>query len=953
MKTLTNLFNHRDATTAARAFARGLQDERVRDWFDRTASRWLRQRPDCAVPVPPGTPDLPKWAAEDIAAGRCVHRFVLSDEARDTLINISHWLKLAIRAAKRSGGSDLGKLAARDLAGLAKTTVEAAEEKANGWFRREANAARRTLRAGTAPADALELIPASGHHVWERVSTRGMLELGTELKNCLRYGTYKEEVKNGSLAVWGLRSPRGRYVVALSVNTFSKSVTECKGDNNQPATGYARHVLEFMKALKLSSQASDLLKIGILDGQLIEDLPADEILADGARIVWALKSETMYLVRPGTGPEAQTTVIKVLNIGMPYNHVVVQKSVKPVIYPAGNLDLFTREEVVAIGRSLASRNLDKLALAGVMARTGSYLVYKGGRVVPWPDAITRQVAFPGGCLVELEDGRALMTSPHLLEIGRYIGDTPGAAPAPGEKTTLSATNTWNWPKEVRDLLCSDPAAFMEALDPTGERIRTGISQDLSRITTFSLNGTNHQWPTMVRVARGWVREEDAWVDEGTFLGGTVLWQRLRAKGLDLSRLIDARGKEIGRVRLSAGSTPSATLHGEFCGLPELVAEVMSRIAGMAGSKVKVNGAPDWMVQAADGTWRPLSAKPVQLEGGGVLLKANRRWYGRSDDGTFLWRMGAPRKLAVTKVELIGDAPEAAQHLARLSSQMGLSLPAIIDWLADAGYGVVNGTPVRRAFPALLSLAVTGPEADQRNGDGSEEGTGDTEGTGCNRDDAGDEDGDAVLPGEDAEEATDEAAASEAKAGGPEVGVKWIRKRITDLDLEWELVDELPHPGNPQVIMRRILCTLYGKPDGSAELSFAFGHHAGPVAGLAASLADIPDSIDEALARIVGATQLRPDPASLLLVGKIWRGGQLVSPEAGHPLATWRNRAMPLEGGGNWTFLGRTAVLSLPDGRTLTARFGNGAPSEIVLGQVTISEAMGPLAALDRMVRSLS
>ena len=129
-----NLINPEDALPIARQiFAQSGKHPLVSAWVETAVVKWLRRDPSSATLVPPGSKDVPEWAAPILQRGEAVHRFALSPYARDYLTHVEDFLAEAVKAARKED-NPLHDAATKALRGLAKTSIEQAHGVANVWF---------------------------------------------------------------------------------------------------------------------------------------------------------------------------------------------------------------------------------------------------------------------------------------------------------------------------------------------------------------------------------------------------------------------------------------------------------------------------------------------------------------------------------------------------------------------------------------------------------------------------------------------------------------------------------------------------------------------------------------------------------------------------------------------------------------------------------------------------
>jgi hypothetical protein len=663
----TNLVNPRDSEKIARGIARDIKDERVVRWFSRNAARWLRQRADCATPVAPGTPDLPQWAVEAMAEGRPVHAFVLGDEARDILVNINHWLRQAVRYETKKDDGPLTKIARHDLAALPITSVEDATTKANAWFRKEARLAAARRRAGPA-AEALEILPAPDNHIWERAAARGLLDLGDQLFNSLRTGVYDRSVRDGRMAIWGLRDPHGRFVAALTVSGDARRVEECKGHGNQPAHGYGRHVVALMRTLGITLGCPDTVAIGILEagGAFALDLPP--LVEQGNRRVLLMKdtgnannrTETLLLITVD-GHRIKTEKLVALN------HYYVSRSLTEHV----NFD--TDEEILTLCAAALQRTK-----WGLQGRQGeSALVETRQGLVSWRQAVVRQGRIGDVDVMVLTDRRALVRSTD--------GKTQLLA---GPDHHGSLTANWQGSALIGRLAGAEATRLLDLLDPDGRAI---VVSPTTGGVRMSINTGQLELPPHLHVRGRWQPIESFWNTERV--------GPLEIRHIELDPALVGRVREGTRTIASFRVDVAGVLHleGNFRGRPEHVVAFVEWVRKRR-KPTEIAGLPEF-IAATDTGLVTITGKPTTLESGGEILKRGNRWYARSADGAFLWTCFTPRKLQGGTVNLLGDAEAAAAHLAETCKETGISFTRV-DWLTDAGWALYEGRPSKRPFANL-------------------------------------------------------------------------------------------------------------------------------------------------------------------------------------------------------------------------------------------------------------
>lgn len=189
------------------------------------------------------------------------------------------------------------------LSKLSKMTIEQAEQMAEQW----AKLAGAGLKRGKTKEGVIVMHEwADGMYAVRYTDPKVMQRDGHDLQNCLRQGTYWDQVQRGLQWVVAIRKPNDEAVVGMRWSLPEPhKVIECKGKQNMPVTpAYVPYVVDLLKAMKVDGTNNDDLRsagIEYHDGQYgtFRDI-ADKFTFDGVTI-WKSNSAFEAEVRGQRG----------------------------------------------------------------------------------------------------------------------------------------------------------------------------------------------------------------------------------------------------------------------------------------------------------------------------------------------------------------------------------------------------------------------------------------------------------------------------------------------------------------------------------------------------------------------------------------------------------------------------------------------------------------------------
>lgn len=761
-----NFFNHKDAEISALAIARDIKNEDISKWYKTIATRWLRQQADCATPVLPGTKDLPEWAQKDLEEGKSVHHFIISQNAKDKLLNIAHWLQILNRAQKKNENEDLIKEARKVFENLPKTSVDVAHKKANDWYKKEARKSSKDILNKSKNAEAIEILESENDYIWERVSTDGMIAVGQELLNCLRYGYYQGDVKKNEKNIWALRSPEGSYIAALTVDTAKKAIVECKGNNNQPAYDCGKHVYNLMQNLDLKNNTeSDLKPLNIVHNVYLPDAKPLDTLSNGNRILWiefeqnnrfnSFYNNYSNLASDKTeiSKNAKLVIVKqennnyktieIMTLTLHKKDLIIENHIFYQDYTNEDYKkIFNhmKEKIKTLGE-YNKLNHSQIHHYQINAPHFFKLNKSQTELVYWDNfaeeiMIKNQKFFTVKLYTEEVKTGGMVEKNNITQY--YFIDKH-------EKIHLVFSTIKNnyetkgyihhKSEKLEEIFNCTALDFLKEIDPKGEiflplnNFSTNSyhinSKELKNLKDFiQAPSPHHQtetWPWEIYpTGKGWSHVDNMTeiFDIKDFKNYKIKSTKYKTKiphqtfaGEEKNEfsysydIINAKNNIIAKIFILKNTF---LVQGNFEGNTNLATSIINYF-DIQNNSVEKNinftyNVPNFILLKKK-KYQPIKQTKTSLEiNDGIIIKANRCWFGTKDGVNMLWEMPSPRKKVVSQIKiLIEDTNEAVEHLAQASKELGLTFVNNDESFKKAGYTLANGNLISRAMPHIENI----------------------------------------------------------------------------------------------------------------------------------------------------------------------------------------------------------------------------------------------------------
>lgn len=264
----------------ATSLSRGVSSAEAKAWiYKRVRTQFLNDERYLTLmgveEVPQGLPD---YVTQAMDRGENIYQFSVNSPSKaaiDALTTRIEHIKDFFRDIEERSAQDIPKgenvnamevnaivLAKKWMTKIPRLTIEQAEQAADEWAK-VAGAGAKTLTK-----DGVVVIYQwpNGYYAVRFTDRATMQRDGHDLQNCLRQGTYWENVANGSQWVVAIRKPNDEAVVGMRWQLPEPmKILECKGKNNMPATGqYVPYITELLTYFKVNGEGNhDLKSAGI------------------------------------------------------------------------------------------------------------------------------------------------------------------------------------------------------------------------------------------------------------------------------------------------------------------------------------------------------------------------------------------------------------------------------------------------------------------------------------------------------------------------------------------------------------------------------------------------------------------------------------------------------------------------------------------------------------------
>lgn len=222
--------------------------------------------------------DVPGYVTQAIDRGENIYQFSTAstahaainalvtriDHIKDFFRDIEEWSAKPIPKGENINEMEVNQIvvAKKWMTKVPRLTIEQAEQAADEWARVAGAGAKAMTKEGVV---VIYQWP-NGYYAVRFTDRNTMMRDGHDLQNCLRQGTYWDQVASGRQWVVAIRKPNDEAVVGMRWQLPEPmSILECKGKNNLPVTGqYVPYVTELLTYFKVQDNNNhDLRSAGI------------------------------------------------------------------------------------------------------------------------------------------------------------------------------------------------------------------------------------------------------------------------------------------------------------------------------------------------------------------------------------------------------------------------------------------------------------------------------------------------------------------------------------------------------------------------------------------------------------------------------------------------------------------------------------------------------------------
>jgi hypothetical protein len=238
-------------------------DKRVQSFVKRRVVSWMSARRDATVKILPGSAlevFMPDWAVKQRAEGADnFYYYTKTASAEDMLKHCADYIMDQLAAEKEANTSADASRRMEQLLHMDVTQIfneaESYYESLNQSTRRASTRSRSDIfmkKDGEEDTD-VEFHPSDENFIWRQVAPRGLKAVAVTLNNCLGGSMYASQVKSGITEVWVLCkntsredfSAAGDILVAASISTKNRQMTEVKKVGNQQPVEYVDQIEDF------------------------------------------------------------------------------------------------------------------------------------------------------------------------------------------------------------------------------------------------------------------------------------------------------------------------------------------------------------------------------------------------------------------------------------------------------------------------------------------------------------------------------------------------------------------------------------------------------------------------------------------------------------------------------------------------------------------------------------
>lgn len=247
------------------------QTKEGKEWFTKRLRALILNDEKLLRPTTTVAMNAPEYVRKAVSNGETIYEFNSANvpgEFTNRIQHIQDFFNSLADFAQRTPGENAVQnqgivQAQKWLSKLNKMTPDQVDQAAETWAKQVGGRADRLTK------DGVEVIYQwdDGMYAVRYTELNTMMRDGHDLQNCLRQGTYWNNVQQGNQWVVSIRKPNDEAVVGMRWtirNGKPTDIVECKGKQNQPAgSQYVPYIVDLLPRFGITNVTHDLSAAGI------------------------------------------------------------------------------------------------------------------------------------------------------------------------------------------------------------------------------------------------------------------------------------------------------------------------------------------------------------------------------------------------------------------------------------------------------------------------------------------------------------------------------------------------------------------------------------------------------------------------------------------------------------------------------------------------------------------